>query len=172
MFNFCSSGSGWKKNMGKTLLRICKKPKIFWANIKSRQSCSRILEEDSGITTSHLCRLSHTATTQQRPNRRRLIFLLSTFEKHLAIISIPSSRLSSNHANSWFVESFLMKILHYVCVCVWVCFTQFYNLGRIKLSGHDPVPVAEPVCQPATALIPLYPHCLAFAVRLAQLLSL
>lgn len=75
MFNFCSSGSGWKKNTGKTLLRICKKPKIFWLNIKSRQSCSRVLEEDSGITTSHLCSLSHTVTTQQRPNCRGVDFL-------------------------------------------------------------------------------------------------
>lgn len=76
LFNFSSSGSGWKKNMGKTLLRICKKPKIFWANTKSRQSCIRLLEEGSGITTSRLCHHSHTATTQQRPSCKKSIFFL------------------------------------------------------------------------------------------------
>lgn len=158
MFNFCSSGSGWKKNTGKTLLRICKKPKIFWANIKSRQSCSRILEEDSGITTSHLCRLSHTATTQQRPNRRRLIFLLSTFENHLAIISIPSSRLSSNHANSWFVESFLMKILHYVCVCVYECVSHSFIIwaGSSSLDMIQFLWLSQFVSQPQ--LLSPYTH--------------
>lgn len=171
IFDFCSSGSGWKKNMGKTLLRICKKPKIFWANTKSRQSCIRLLEEGSGITTSHLCHHSHTATTQQRPNYKRSIsFFLSTFAKHLAMFSIPCSRLSAvNHANCWFIESFLMTL----CVCVWVCFTQFCNSGRIKLclcpeTGSDYCGWGS--LSASHSYIPFCPHCLAFAVRLAQLL--
>lgn len=156
IFNFCSSGSGWKKNMGKTLLRICKKPKIFWANTKSRQSCIRLLEEGSGITTSHLCHHSHTATTQQRPNcKRSNFFFLSTFEKHLAMFSIPSSRLSAvSHANCWFIESFLMTL----CMCVYECvshsFVIWAGLSSVCAQRQDPVTVAEAVCLPATAISP------------------
>lgn len=122
IFNFCSSGSGWKKNMGKTLLRICKRPKIFWANTKSRQSCIRLLEEGSGITTSHQCHHSHTATTQQRPNHKRSIsFFLSTFAKHLAMFSIPCSGLSAvNHAKLLIYRKLLDDIM---CVCMSVFHT-------------------------------------------------
>lgn len=141
--------------MGKTLLRICKKPKIFWANTKSRQSCIRLLEEGSGITTSHLCHRSHTATTQQRPNRKRSTFFLSTFAKHLAMFSIPSSRLSAvNHANCWFIESFLMTW----CVCVYECVSHSFVIwagsSSVYARRQDPVTVSEAVCLPATAISP------------------
>lgn len=67
-----------------------------------------------------------------------------------------------------------MKILHYVCVyeCVSHSFIIWAGSSTLYAQRHDPVTVAEPVCQPATAIIPLCPRCLAFAVRLAQLLLL
>lgn len=57
-------------------------------------------------------------------------------------------------------------------MCVWLCFTQFCDLGRVKLCLCPET--GSSYCgwgslSASHSYIPFCPHCLAFAVRLAQL---